>query len=283
MPPPPPRSPARKAPPAGPADDAGAGPSKQTLRLLQAEMKEMRDLHAAEKGALRRESEQHRKRALGLQRELERAQVQLQSRTSDVTALKAALRTREERVQSAERRAVETEEAALRARQATVEKLCAAEAERDELKTLLLATLKRLESVEEAVQRSDVAAAVMTEKLRTLEFEREKALNVAAASREEASMLTQAHRRLESELDMLRRLQAQATTRNAARKGALRAALNDQSGARDRLRRAMDALGCESGSDDACACGDESSSDCSPLVGRGGLASRMPPALRVRP
>ncbi len=45
------------------------------------------------------------------------------------------------------------------------EKLAALSAERDDLKTLLLATLKRLEAVDEVAARADVSATVMEEKV----------------------------------------------------------------------------------------------------------------------
>jgi hypothetical protein len=45
------------------------------------------------------------------------------------------------------------------------EKLAALSAERDDLKALLLATLKRLEAVDEVAARADVSATVMEEKV----------------------------------------------------------------------------------------------------------------------
>lgn len=80
----------------------------------------------------------------------------------------------------AEVRSRETEEVTLRARQRFQEELESVRQERDELKAILLSTLKRLEVVEEIACKQDASHAVMVERLRALEQEKERALNDAA-------------------------------------------------------------------------------------------------------
>ena len=69
--------------------------------------------------------------------------------------------------------------------------------ERDDLKALLVATLQRLESVDEVVRRADMANAVLEERVATMESERDKALAAAAAAQGRVDELLQAQRRIE--------------------------------------------------------------------------------------
>ena len=69
--------------------------------------------------------------------------------------------------------------------------------ERDDLKALLVATLKRLETVDDVVRRADMANAVAEERCGVLEGERDRARADLAAAQARVAELTKAQRRVE--------------------------------------------------------------------------------------
>jgi hypothetical protein len=69
--------------------------------------------------------------------------------------------------------------------------------ERDDLKALLVATLQRLETVDDVVRRADMSNAMMEERVAVLEQERKAAMDAAAAAQARAETLLKSQRRIE--------------------------------------------------------------------------------------
>lgn len=69
--------------------------------------------------------------------------------------------------------------------------------ERDDLKGLLVATLQRLEAVDDVVRRADMANAVMEERVGVLEQERSAALESASAAQARVDEMVKSQRRIE--------------------------------------------------------------------------------------
>jgi chromosome segregation ATPase len=69
--------------------------------------------------------------------------------------------------------------------------------ERDDLKALLVATLKRLEAVDDVVRRADMANAVLEERVGVLEQERDEAARGREGALARVEELQQAQRRVE--------------------------------------------------------------------------------------
>jgi asparagine synthetase A len=84
--------------------------------------------------------------------------------------------------------------------------LCHCSEERDDLKTLLQATLGRLESVDEVLHRADVSTAMMEEKVKALDIERLKAINKAAVARAEVDTLARSQAKMQWQSKLLERM-----------------------------------------------------------------------------
>jgi hypothetical protein len=69
--------------------------------------------------------------------------------------------------------------------------------ERDDLKSLLVATLQRLEAVDRVVARADDSNAAMEERISVLEEERNKALDAATSAQARVEALQKSQRRIE--------------------------------------------------------------------------------------
>lgn len=69
--------------------------------------------------------------------------------------------------------------------------------ERDDFKSLLMASLQRLEAVDRVVQRVDQSNAAMEEQVASLENEKKKAEEAAAAAKSQVEALLKSQRRVE--------------------------------------------------------------------------------------
>lgn len=69
--------------------------------------------------------------------------------------------------------------------------------ERDDLKALLMATLKRLEAVDRVVQRADQSNAAMEAQVASLQQERDKASEAAATAQGQVEALLKSQRRVD--------------------------------------------------------------------------------------
>lgn len=176
------------------------------IQNLQAEMRAFQEESGAREAGLKREAEQWRKQSLKHEREIARIQSGYDGKVTELKAARAALAAREERLGQVERRMREADEAVLRDRSQLMKQLQQVAEERDSLKELLAATLKRLEAVDDAVKRADVAQAMAEERVRLLELERTKALNELAMARAELLDFTEVNRQLEHENHILERL-----------------------------------------------------------------------------
>ena len=82
--------------------------------------------------------------------------------------LLSALKNRDGQLAAACERIKELEEVLAKSQEANALHLCALNTERDDLKALLLATLQRLEAVDEMVHRADLSSTMMQEKVRRI-------------------------------------------------------------------------------------------------------------------
>ena len=93
--------------------------------------------------------------------------------------------------------------------------------ERDDLKALLMATLKRLETVDRVVQRADMSNTVMEERVTALEGERDKALGAATSAQARVDTLLKSQRRVEWQNKLLDRISEVQMTHNRAKTAAI--------------------------------------------------------------
>ena len=120
---------------------------------------------AQEKARLRREATNERKKAMTSEIELKKASRLLEHKKLDTKALRSALKNRDSQLAAAGERIKELEEALARTQEDSALRISALNTERDDLKALLLATLQRLEAVDEMVHRADLSSTMMQDKV----------------------------------------------------------------------------------------------------------------------
>lgn len=96
--------------------------------------------------------------------ELKKASRLLEHKKLDGKALRSALKNRDNQLAAAGERIKELEGALAMTQEDSSLRISALNTERDDLKALLLATLQRLESVDEMVHRADLSSTMMQDK-----------------------------------------------------------------------------------------------------------------------
>eukprot|EP00798_Chlamydomonas_sp_ICE-L_P016824 gene16824-23103_t len=198
-------------------------PAHTPLASVLQQYRESETTWAQEKAALRREADTQRRRANHFDEELKRLSRLSEHRSLDIKALKSALRNRDNQlVESGERiKELEAyqEDAAVR--------LASLSTERDDLKALLIATLQRLEAVDEVVHRADMTSSIMQEKVKELEEERLRALEAAALARSEVQELTESKRKLQWQSKLLEKMSEVQLKHNKHKTEAIKKLLSD--------------------------------------------------------
>lgn len=212
-----------------PTRPRSAGGGHTPLASVLAQYKEAETFWAQEKARLRREAVTHRKKASKLELELQRVTRLHEHRGLDMKALKAALKSRDQQIQSLTARVKELEDVNARVQEMAAEKVSSVAAERDDLKALLLATLQRLEAVEEVVHRADVSSAMMEEKVKVLEVERGRAVEAAARARAEAEELAESKKRLQWQSRLLEKMSEVQLNHNRRKSAAIKELLHTES------------------------------------------------------
>ncbi|KAJ9506042.1 hypothetical protein QJQ45_016626, partial [Haematococcus lacustris] len=173
---------------------------------------------------LRRDSEDSKRRALKAEADLRKLSRLAESRSLDIKALRTALRNRDVQLEASADRIKELEGLLIRSQEDGAIRAATLSAERDDCKALLLATLQRLEAVDEVVHRADMSSAMMQDKasgssdapalcampelpqMKSLEDERLRALEAAARARAEVADLTESRRKLQWQSKLLEKM-----------------------------------------------------------------------------
>ncbi|KAL6757818.1 hypothetical protein V8C86DRAFT_2613822 [Haematococcus lacustris] len=161
---------------------------------------------AHDKAQLRRDSEDSKRRALKAEADLRKLSRLAESRSLDIKALRTALRNRDVQLEASADRIKELEGLLIRSQEDGAIRAATLSAERDDCKALLLATLQRLEAVDEVVHRADMSSAMMQDKMKSLEDERLRALEAAARARAEVADLTESRRKLQWQSKLLEKM-----------------------------------------------------------------------------
>jgi len=203
-----------------------AGPlskeSPQTpLASVLAQYRDAEAVWAQEKAKLRREMIEQRKRANRFESDYKKLVNQFDSRAVDIKSLKAALKNRDTQLHQMTIKLREAEESLQRCNETAAEELASLTEERDDLKSLLQATLARLESVDEVLHRADISTAMMEQKVKALDTERLKAVNKAAVARAEADSLARGQSKLQWQSKLLERMSEMNMSSARSKKEAL--------------------------------------------------------------
>lgn len=156
-----------------------------------------------EKAQLRRELTVQRKRANNAALELKRIERLHSHKLLDISALKGALKTRDDQLQAAQERVKDLEHIISRSAASEASRVEALETERNDLKSLLLATLQRLQSLDELVARTDMSSSLMEKKVEALEQQCQQAEAAAADARAEAAQMSDSQKRLQAQAKLL--------------------------------------------------------------------------------
>ncbi|KAF5835844.1 hypothetical protein DUNSADRAFT_6831 [Dunaliella salina] len=235
----------------------GATPHTPLAAVLQ-QYKEAEVAWAHDKAQLRKEAVEQRRRANKADAELQRVHRMSEHKAMDIKALKSALKHRDEHLADAEERLRESERILSRSTEEANAKIAAIAAERDDLRTLLVATLQRLEAVDEAVHRTDLSSAMMEEKMRALEEERLAALESAARARAEVAELTESRRKLEWQSRLLEKMSEVQLKHNKRKSEAIKKLLAAEAGGEAEGYAAL------RGDSDLGGCRDDDRYDCGP-------------------
>lgn len=203
-----------------------APPRHSTVGSLLAQYKEAQRNWTQEKAAMRREAVTQRKRANKLELELGKLERLHAHAQLDVQALKAALKARDTQLSEAQEKVKILEETLSRSQDVAAEKLGALTNERDDLKDLLMATLNRLESVDQGVARADESTALMEKKVRQMEEERIQALECAARAKAEVAELTDTRKRLQWQSKLLEKMSEVQLKHNKRKSDAIKQLLS---------------------------------------------------------
>ncbi|KAG2502070.1 hypothetical protein HYH03_000563 [Edaphochlamys debaryana] len=201
-------------------------PAHTPLSNVLAQFKEAETAWAHEKARLRRESIEERKRANKLELDFKRQQRMLEHQTLDIKALKTALKSRDSQLESAAERIRELDVALQRTQEEAALAIAGLNAERDDLKGLLVSALQRLEAVDEAVQRADISNAMLEDKMLLLEEERTRALEAAARARNEVTELAESRRKLQWQSKLLEKMSEVQLKHNKRKSEAIRRLLS---------------------------------------------------------
>ena len=153
--------------------------------------------------------------------------------------MQAALDEREARARKAELRAREISETAIREKHQHATAFAKLAGERDDMKRVVLSTLRRLERVEGVVTKQDQTKAIMMERLKWIEEEKEKALNIAAASREDARLAAADLERMRHEIKVFDALHKRNVASKEGRDSAMRGWFESHPSMTDKLKMVM--------------------------------------------
>lgn len=201
-------------------------PAHTPLSTVLSQFKEAEEAWAHEKARLRREAVTERKRANKAELEASKQCRLSEQLQLDIKALKTALKNRDSQLEVAAHRIRELEGALKQSQEQSTVAIAGLNAERDDLKALLLQTLQRLEAVDHVVQRADMSSAIMEEKMHALEGERIKALEAAARARTEVNELTESRRKLQWQSKLLEKMSEVQLKHNKRKSEAIRKLLH---------------------------------------------------------
>eukprot|EP00892_Ulva_mutabilis_P000640 jgi/Ulvmu1/10577/UM065_0031.1 len=209
------------------------------LSGLLADYREAETKWNHERAELRRLLTNEKKRSVKLEGNLNRVHSMYDSKMTDLKAVRSALASREEQIKAAVQHAKELETAHAKAINSDRKALMAMTRERDDLKALLMASLQRLEAVDRVVQRADQSNAAMEQQVTTLEHEKNKASEAAAAAQAQVEALVKSQRRVEWQNKMLDRISAVQLAHNRSKTAAMHELL--ETGAESRTDQASTA------------------------------------------
>ncbi|GAX84848.1 hypothetical protein CEUSTIGMA_g12269.t1 [Chlamydomonas eustigma] len=201
-------------------------PVHAPLSSVLAQLKESETTWAHEKARLRREADVERRRALKIDVELQKATRMLEDRRLDTKALKSALKNRDNQLAASGERIKELEDALNRSQAESANRISTLTSESEDLKALLLATLQRLETVDQLVQRADASSNMMQDKMKNLEDERLRALEAAARARAEVQELSESRRKLQWQSKLLEKMSEVQLKHNKHKSEAIRKLLS---------------------------------------------------------
>ncbi|CAD7698757.1 unnamed protein product [Ostreobium quekettii] len=195
------------------------------LGSVLAQYREAEEQWTREKAALRRDAFAHRRRANKFEIEVKKFQSMLQHKTMDVKALKTALANRDSQLVELHKRISELEQGQTKVQEEAAHQVSDLATERDELRTLLAAMLKRLECVDEFVHRTAASSSVMEDRVRAIEQERLRAVAEASKASGLEQELLGAKTQLHLQKKMLKKVSDIHLKKNREQKKAIRDAL----------------------------------------------------------
>lgn len=219
------------------------------LGSVLAQYKEAEEHWAREKAGIRREAFSHRKRAHQLELENKKLAAVNHHKSLDIKALKSALSSRDAQLQALQRKATELESVLAGSHEKSAQNIAELCCERDELRALLTATLRRLEAVDEFVYRTAASSSVMEERLHAIEAERVKALDLASKTQGLEKELTGTRKQLHVQKEMLQKMSEIQLKKNRKQQKAIRDMLMSTGPARNPMAIAT-AEASEPGCDD---------------------------------
>lgn len=192
------------------------------LGSVLAQYKEAEEHWAREKAGIRREAFGHRKRAHRLELENKKLAAVNHHKSLDIKALKRALSSRDSQLQALQRKTTDLESVLAGSHEKSAQNIAELCCERDELRSLLTATLRRLEAVDEFVYRTAASSTVMEEKLQAIEAERIKALDLASRTQGLEKELTGTRKQLHVQKEMLQKMSEIQLKKNRKQQKAIR-------------------------------------------------------------
>ncbi|GMH35916.1 hypothetical protein BSKO_03784 [Bryopsis sp. KO-2023] len=197
------------------------------LGSVLAQYREAEEHWAREKAMVRRDAFYHRKRAHRLDLENKKLAAMNHHKTLDIRALKNALASRDSQLQAMQKKTVELESLLSDNHEAMAQDMIELSSERDQLRSLLNATLKRLEAVDEFVYRTAISSSAMEEKLKKLETERSRALDEASRSHGLKKELHGTKTQLNLQKELVRKMSEIQLRKNRKQQNTIRAVLEN--------------------------------------------------------